>query len=533
MAVFTFANGDSASAIRTKLINKLSPVIDVKADFGAAGDNSTNDTAAIQAALDAAYGGGGQTVPNFATNRPVFFPPGTYKITSPLTITNTNGAWIFGAGRHTTTIRNTSSGSVFVTNGFSYGVVEKMRLEAGASGHCFDWDYDGSGNLGNQSVTWNDMYFVGGLTGLRVGAQVSGSNAQGSEGLVNNCYFINCTEAGLSTVNANALQITVNGGNFGSCAIGIHCGTGIAGSGTGTGSVPAITGVGFQNGAGWDIVTENNSNDSMAIKGCRSETDNFFWNGGGHFFVVEACSQTQSGTGGGTGSGFFVKTNGGDGKIIGCRSTFGQVNPRAWSSMTVENSDFGRSDWLTTTGFGSPNRSASLRVMGVHFGGADAVGGWGGLINHQVSNARNIGFETTDITSPAYVSTGCVVTANAGNDQLTFAQVHGLAVDAAIAFQNSGGGLPAGLSANTTYFVKTVPGTTTITVAATVGGSTIDITTAGTGTHSAYIPMLFFAGDRITKSNAASGGNPGWLCTTGGYNTTGGAAVFKAEANLA
>lgn len=46
--------------------------------YGAEGDGSTDDTAAIQAAIDAAEVGGGV----------VFFPPGTYKITDSLTIEN-------------------------------------------------------------------------------------------------------------------------------------------------------------------------------------------------------------------------------------------------------------------------------------------------------------------------------------------------------------------------------------------------------------------------------------------------------------
>ena len=85
--------------------DRLSEINNVK-DFGAAGDGSTNDTAAIQAALDAAYGssssphGGSGAI----KNRPVFFPAGNYKITRALTLKSVMGAHIFGAGRFTTTI---------------------------------------------------------------------------------------------------------------------------------------------------------------------------------------------------------------------------------------------------------------------------------------------------------------------------------------------------------------------------------------------------------------------------------------------
>jgi hypothetical protein len=55
--------------------SKLRETVSVK-DFGAVGDGSTDDTAAIQAAIDA--GGGYSTI---------FFPPGTYRITSTINIT--------------------------------------------------------------------------------------------------------------------------------------------------------------------------------------------------------------------------------------------------------------------------------------------------------------------------------------------------------------------------------------------------------------------------------------------------------------
>ncbi len=61
---------------------------DVQADYGAAGDGVADDTAEIQAAIDAAGTGGGGTV---------FLPPGTYKTTASLNI-NKRGVRLVGAG---------------------------------------------------------------------------------------------------------------------------------------------------------------------------------------------------------------------------------------------------------------------------------------------------------------------------------------------------------------------------------------------------------------------------------------------------
>ena len=63
-------------------------------DFGAYGDGVHDDRAAIQAALDYAYGLGGATV---------FFPPGTYMVTSTLSVDS--GVILTGAGRKVSKIK--------------------------------------------------------------------------------------------------------------------------------------------------------------------------------------------------------------------------------------------------------------------------------------------------------------------------------------------------------------------------------------------------------------------------------------------
>lgn len=63
--------------------------------------------------------------------------------------------------------------------------------------------------------------------------------------------------------------------------------------------------------------------------------------------------------------------------------------------------------------------------------------------------------------------------------------VHHLSVNDAVVFTDKTAG--AGVTAGTTYYVKTIPSATTMTLAATVGGATLDITSDGTATaHTAY-----------------------------------------------
>lgn len=56
-----------------------------------------------------------------------------------------------------------------------------------------------------------------------------------------------------------------------------------------------------------------------------------------------------------------------------------------------------------------------------------------------------------------------------------------LVVNDAVRFSNSGGALPAPLVANTDYYIQSVVSAGVYTLAATVGGGVIDLTTAGTG----------------------------------------------------
>lgn len=79
--------------------------------------------------------------------------------------------------------------------------------------------------------------------------------------------------------------------------------------------------------------------------------------------------------------------------------------------------------------------------------------------------------------------TAVTFTANAGTDVIT-ANTHGLS-DGNILLMTSTGTLPAGLSANTIYYVRDAT-TNTFKVSTSVGGSAVDITDTGSGTHSFY-----------------------------------------------
>jgi len=76
-------------------------------------------------------------------------------------------------------------------------------------------------------------------------------------------------------------------------------------------------------------------------------------------------------------------------------------------------------------------------------------------------------------------------TVNAGTDVITVANAHGLSVGDRVRF-TSDDTLPAGLVAGRSYYVKTAPSGTTLTLSETLGGATVDITDTGDGEHTIY-----------------------------------------------
>lgn len=79
---------------------------------------------------------------------------------------------------------------------------------------------------------------------------------------------------------------------------------------------------------------------------------------------------------------------------------------------------------------------------------------------------------------------GGSVTVDNTTDVFTAGAVHGLSLDQEIRFTNSGGALPAPLVSGTSYYVESIPASTTFKLAEFPGGPVLNITTNGTGTHS-------------------------------------------------
>lgn len=177
-------------------------------------------------------------------------------------------------------------------------------------GTCFDLDYDGSGTNGCalQSNTFFNIFFDAGdaSEATAIGCRIGAGTYMGSENLFLNCFWIRC-KYGINTLNFNALQNSVIGGNMQGCQWGIYAGSG---------SVTLIDSVGFQLSSQYDIEASASAFDTMVINACRTESPNFV-KPGSQGAIITGCTQSTPST-----AGYFLYSPGsGNVKLIGCQAT--------------------------------------------------------------------------------------------------------------------------------------------------------------------------------------------------------------------
>jgi hypothetical protein len=244
-------------------------ILNVK-DFGAKGDGSTPDGAAIQAAFDSAYGASGY--PNSANglnafNKGIFFPAGTYLVDQQLFLNQVQGAYLFGAGQGATRLlyngpaSNLPKGdvtSLLTCRSMDYSVIEGITFDVTGSNarvavqimNFGSLAADGTGNV------WFDCGFVGGIDdGFLIGSD--GSGATGSEEYFCGCTFDSCT-TGAFINSGNALDYGFVGCKFLNCVRGIYCVVG---------SINTIKGCSFNNPSYASFTGSTSGNTLTVISG--------------------------------------------------------------------------------------------------------------------------------------------------------------------------------------------------------------------------------------------------------------------------
>jgi hypothetical protein len=128
---------------------------------------------------------------------------------------------------------------------------------------------------------------------------------------------------------------------------------------------------------------------------------------------------------------------------------------------------------------------ANLAVIGGEGEGADRT-----VLAERITDGLELAelwVDAKDLQTDVDVTLGVVV-ASAAADTLTLAN-HGLVLDNGVRFDNTDGALPTPLDSSVTYFARDVTAST-FKVSLTPGGAAINLTDAGTGTHTAVLKLL-------------------------------------------
>jgi len=238
MAAFREAlNHTSVDMVVEEALSPFNSWVNVKTTYGATGNGTTDDTAAIQKCLNYVNG-------SSSTQEVCYLPAGTYKISA--TLTNTAGpsgvsASLIGAGPATTKILWGGSASCPNTSGLSPATIGcAMLIQNGGIGGDYErltWD---GANIASFGVAeWWDQasgtYPANGaqhqdeiFQNLSIGIQPGRMDANcddycdlDSEGEVRRVSFINNTYAGLDTGSFNAVDWWVWDSSFSGNARGV------------------------------------------------------------------------------------------------------------------------------------------------------------------------------------------------------------------------------------------------------------------------------------------------------------------------
>ena len=163
--------------------------MDERARAGAKGDGVADDTEAIQQVLGRLSNKRPKGEPR---QRVAYFPPGKYRITGTLTVTESTGGWLVGHGRSTVLVWDGAEGGrMYWSNGCNYVCYEGLT-----------WDGCGKAAIlvEHQShsyyETWIRYLHCGFLNARDHGLVVGhgGATVESAELWFRNCLFANCGE---------------------------------------------------------------------------------------------------------------------------------------------------------------------------------------------------------------------------------------------------------------------------------------------------------------------------------------------------
>jgi hypothetical protein len=217
--------------------------------FGAKGDGVTDDTAALQAALDAA----GNNSPWGVRGTRILVPPGEYLISATLKV-HRMAFEMIGCGVGNSPAYKPSPGlaTVFRWNGpantpmmmirDSHGIaIRRIRWEgregvAGTTAINLKWLAEDQ-QAGNAATVIEQCHFGRAVHtpqgihkgDLAYGILMDGDNGNNDEFKIDRCYFVGCAKAGIRMANTQSVWGSVNDVTFSECGAGIETASSLTG----------------------------------------------------------------------------------------------------------------------------------------------------------------------------------------------------------------------------------------------------------------------------------------------------------------
>jgi hypothetical protein len=203
----------SPNGLGDEFVGPLPGWSNLKTTFGASGNGATDDTAAIQRALNSLSASGSSPT--------LYVPPGVYLVTQTLTVQAANSISVLGADPSTTSFvwKGVAGGTLLHVNGVAYSRFNRLTFEGSNTANILIDQSSATSCVGCFFDTGNE-YADDVFQNAQIGIQ-GGANGGASETSVLRDKFLNLKSDGILLRNFNALDWWVWNSYFKNDAVGV------------------------------------------------------------------------------------------------------------------------------------------------------------------------------------------------------------------------------------------------------------------------------------------------------------------------